>query len=133
MPSQGERAIPEDTEKIAAGVIDAAFQVHEALGPGLLESAYEHCLAYELQQRGITVQRQVPLPVVYREVRIEAGYRIDLIAGGCVLIEIKAIEAFLPIHHAQLMTYLRLSGCRVGFLMNFNVRLFKSGVKRVVL
>src|SRR5215468_9818010 len=112
MSSQGEGASSIDVEKIAASVIDAGFQVHQALGPGLLESAYEHCLAYELQQRGIQVQRQVALPVVYRDVQIEAGYRIDLIAGGKVLVEIKAIEALLPIHHAQLLTYLRLSGCR---------------------
>ena len=133
MLPQGAGAIPEDTERIAASVIDAGFRVHETLGPGLLESAYEHCLAYELQQRAIPVQRQAALPVVYRDIKIEAGYRIDLIVGAAVLVEIKAIEAFLPIHHAQLMTYLRLSGIRIGFLMNFNVRLFKSGVKRVVL
>ena len=133
MSSSSDGAIPEATEKIATSVIDAGFQVHAALGPGLLESAYEHCLAYELQQRSISVQRQLSLPVLYRGIQIEAGYRIDLLAGDAVVVEIKAIEAYLPIHLAQLMTYLRLSGCRVGFLMNFNVRLFKSGVKRVVL
>ena len=122
-----------DVEKIAAAVVDSGFRVHEALGAGLLESAYENCLAYEIEERGIPVARQVPLPVVYRGVRLEVGYRLDMVVGSCVLIEIKAIENFLPIHHAQLLTYLRLSNCRVGFLMNFNVRLFKMGVKRVVL
>lgn len=122
-----------DAEKIAAALVDAGFCVHETLGAGLLESAYEKCLAYELQHRGLLVQRQVQMPVVYRDVRLEVGYRIDLVVGSCVLVEVKAVEHLLPIHLAQLLTYLRLSNCRIGFLMNFNVRLFKTGLKRVVL
>ena len=106
--------------------------MHRSLGPGLLESAYETCLAYELGQRGINVERQKSLPVMYREVKLEAGYRLDLLVDGLVIVEVKAVDRLLPIHHAQLISYLRLSGCSLGLLINFNVRLLKSGIRRLV-
>jgi GxxExxY protein len=115
---------------LASQIVDAAFAVHTALGPGLLESVYEQCLVYELETRGIPFQRQVALPVRYRDKRIDAGYRIDLIVGGLVIVEIKAIEKTLPVHEAQLMAYLKLSGHQLGLLINFNVALIKFGIKR---
>jgi len=120
-------------EPIAKGLVDAAFQVHRALGPGLLESAYEECLAHELTHRKTAFQRQVGLPISYKGLQLDAGYRLDLLAARCIVVEIKSVETILPIHQAQIMTYLKLSGLRLGFLINFNVRLFKHGVRRVVL
>src|SRR5271157_4393182 len=108
---------------IAREIVDAAFAVHSALGPGLLESVYEPCLAYELETRHLVVQRQVTLPVFYRDLRLDAGFRMDLVVGGLVVVEIKAIERLLPIHEAQLLTYLKLSGHKLGLLINFNVTL----------
>ena len=125
--------LPRRTEEVAAGFVDAAFAVHKALGPGLLESAYEVCLAHALAQRGYAVQRQVALPVVYEAMRLEAGYRIDLIVDACVIVEVKSVEALAPVHQAQLLTYLRLSSRRLGFLINFNVALIKQGIKRMIL
>ncbi|HZC17293.1 MAG TPA: GxxExxY protein, partial [Caulobacteraceae bacterium] len=113
--------------------VDAGLKVHKALGPGLLESAYEHCLAYELVTRGISLRRQVALPVVYEGVRLDAGYRLDIVVEDLIVIEIKAVEAPSRLHEAQVLTYLKLSGHRLGFLMNFNVELFKNGVRRLVL
>jgi len=113
-------------------VLDAAFRVHSALGPGLLESAYEHCLFYELSKHGIQALRQVQLPLIYDDVKIDAGYRIDLLVENQIIVEIKATEALLPIHEAQLLTYLRLAGKQVGLLINFNVRSLKHGIKRMV-
>jgi GxxExxY protein len=101
--------------------ITAAMKVHTALGPGLLERAYEHCLAYELRLAGLDVLCQVPLPVVYKEVRLEFGYRLDMLVSGLVVVEIKAIEALAPVHKAQLLSYLRMSGKPLGLLINFNV------------
>jgi GxxExxY protein len=121
-----------EEDRVAAAIVDAGYQVHKVLGPGLLESAYEECLAFELAQRGLSVRRQVAMPVTYKSVKLDAGYRIDLIVQSLVVVEIKAIEQIHRIHQAQLMTYLKLSGCRVGFLMNFTVPLFKNGVRRVV-
>ena len=114
-------------------MVDAAFAVHSRLGPGLLESVYEVCLAHELKKRGLKVERQVTLPVVYDEVRLEAGLRIDLLVGDCVLVELKAVEALLPVHKAQVLTYLKLTGFRLGLLINFNVPLIRDGVTRVAL
>jgi GxxExxY protein len=114
-------------------VIGLAIDVHRQLGPGLLESAYEECLCFELKQSGITFERQVPLPVVYKEMRLECGYRIDIVAEREIVIEIKAIEHFLPVHDAQIQTYLRLSGYRIGLLMNFNSVALKDGLRRFVL
>ena len=113
-------------------VIGAAIAVHRALGPGLLESTYEACLVYELIERGTAVERQKSLPVTYRGVVIDCGYRIDLLVGNEVIVELKVVERILPIHEAQLLTYLKLSGHRVGLLLNFNVPLMKDGIKRMV-
>jgi GxxExxY protein len=122
-----------DLEKLASIVVDAGLKVHRALGPGLLESAYEHCLSHELQARGLSVGRQVLLPIMYDGARLDAGYRLDLLVGHAIVVEVKTVDALLPVHHAQLLTYLKLSGCRIGFLMNFHVRLFKQGLRRMVL
>ena len=113
-------------------IIGAAIAVHRALGPGLLESTYEACLVYELIERNMVVERQKSLPVDYRGVRIDCGYRIDLLVGNEVIVELKAVERVLPVHEAQLLTYLRLSGHHVGLLLNFNVPLMKEGIKRLV-
>lgn len=124
----------EGTEsKATEGIIGAAIEVHRELGPGLLESAYETCLAHELAERGFRVERQVPLPVRYKGVALDCGYRLDLVVDGEVIVELKAVKAFEPIHTAQLLTYLRLAGLRVGLLLNFNVAVLKQGIRRVVL
>ena len=116
---------------ITGQVIDAAMKVHTALGPGLLESAYEVCLAYELRQRGLHVETQVTLPVKYGGVELDAGYRLDLLVESRVIVELKAVEKMTPLHDAQLLSYLKLSGCKVGLLMNFNVERLKHGIKRM--
>ncbi len=113
-------------------VIGFAIDVHRALGPGLLESAYEECLCYELSQAGIGFTRQTPLAVVYKNVKLDCGYRIDVVASESVILEIKAVERLLPIHEAQLLSYLKMSGLRVGLLMNFHVPVLKNGLKRIV-
>lgn len=113
-------------------VIGAAIKVHKALGPGVLESAYEACLAYELGQRGLQVEQQKAMPVVYYGVQLECGYRLDLLVEGLVVVEIKAVEKVTPIHEAQLLSYLRLSGCTVGLLINFHVGKLMDGLKRLV-
>ncbi|MGB9594030.1 MAG: GxxExxY protein [Anaerolineae bacterium] len=120
------RAVDDITEAI----IGAAIQVHRSLGPGLLESAYEACLEYELIQKGLRVERQKPLPVVYRDVRLDCGYRIDLLVEDAVVVEIKAVDHLLPIHEAQLLSYLKLSGYQIGLLINFNTRMLKQGIRR---
>jgi GxxExxY protein len=114
-------------------IIGCAIEVHRALGPGLLESAYESCLCHELTLSSIPFVRQLELPVEYRGVRVDAGFRIDLLVDDSVVVELKAIEQLTPLHEAQLLTYLRLSGKRVGLLINFNVPLLKAGIKRRVL
>ena len=113
-------------------VIGAAITVHRELGPGLLESTYETCLEHELVQRGFQVERQKPLPVVFKDVKLEAGYRIDLLVEDEIVIEVKAVEALAPVHEAQVLTYLKLSGRRFGLLINFNVPLLKDGIRRLV-
>jgi GxxExxY protein len=125
----------ENTERdpISAEVIGAAIEVHRILGPGLLESAYEECLCHELSLRKIVFERQVALPVVYKGIRLDCGYRLDIVLLGKLVIEIKAVEHLLPIHDAQLLTYLKLSGIRVGLLLNFNVPLLRDGIRRFVL
>jgi len=117
---------------IARQIVDSAFAVHSTLGPGLLESVYEQCLGYELETHNLAAQRQVALPVLYRNLRIDGGFRMDMVVGGLVLVEIKAVERILPIHEAQLLTYLRLSGLRIGLLINFNVTLIKHGIRRLI-
>lgn len=119
-------------EALTAKIIAAAVEVHRELGPGLLESTYEACLAHELTQRGLSVARQVELPVSYKGVRVDCGYRLDLVVEGQVVVEIKCVEKVLPIHEAQLLTYLRLSGIRVGLLINFNVKVLTNGITRRV-
>ncbi len=116
------------TEKI----IGCAIEVHRVLGPGLLESAYEECLCYELAQDGIDFSRQVPLPVVYKGIRLDCGYRIDVVVDDLVVVELKTVERLLPIHDAQLLTYLKLYGRPVGLLLNFNVPVMRVGIKRLV-
>lgn len=125
----------EHTERdpITALVIGAAIEVHRVLGPGLLESAYEECLCHELSLRSIAFQRQLVLPVDYKGVRLDCGYRLDIVLPGKLVIEIKAVEALAPIHDAQLLTYLKLSGIRTGLLLNFNVPLLRDGIRRLVL
>jgi GxxExxY protein len=111
--------------------VDAAIAVHSALGPGLLESAYEACLVYELRKRGLTVEAQVPLPIVYQAVRLEIGYRLDLLVDNAIIIELKACEAIAPVHRVQLLSYLKLSNKPLGLLLNFHVALMKDGIVRV--
>lgn len=122
----------EDLNRITESVIGAAIEVHRALGPGLLESAYEACLSFELTQRGLKVEQQKPLPVIYRGVKLDCGYRLDLVVEDAVIVEIKAVDRLAPIHEAQLLSYLRLSGYKVGLLLNFNVRVLKYGIRRLV-
>ncbi|NQU30418.1 MAG: GxxExxY protein [Anaerolineae bacterium] len=117
--------------KITEAIIGAAIEVHRTLGPGLLESAYEACLSFELIQRGFQIERQKTLGILYKGVSIDAGYRMDLLVNEQVIIEIKAVEKPAPIHTAQLLFYLRLSECKVGLLINFNVELLKHGIKRL--
>jgi len=120
-------------EDAAREIVDAAIAVHWELGPGLLESAYEQCLAFELVRRGLKVERQKVLPVIYQELRIDAGYRLDLLVQDRVVVELKSVEKLESIHEAQVLTYLKQSRCRIGLLLNFNVRLLKDGIRRLVL
>lgn len=119
--------------KISYQIIGAVYSVHGALGPGLLESTYEVCLEYELMKNGLLVERQKPLPVVYREVQLDAGYRIDLLVENSIVLELKSVDAIAPIHKAQVMTYLKLSGLKLGLLLNFNVSDMKMGINRIVM
>ena len=121
-----------EIEKVAKEIVDAAIKVHRALGPGLLESAYQHCLVYELRKRGLKVESEIVLPIVYDGQQIDAGYRMDLLVEGCVIVENKAVEKLLPLHEAQLLTYLKLANRKLGFLLNWNVALMKYGIKRMV-
>lgn len=114
-------------------IIASAIEVHRALGPGLLESAYEACLVYELAERGLCFQRQAALPVIYKSVRIDCGYRLDLLVEQQIIVELKAVDRVDSIHEAQLLSYLKLSGRQIGLLINFNVRLLKDGLRRLVL
>jgi GxxExxY protein len=124
----GELAINEVTER----VIGACIEIHKQLGPGLLESAYEECLCHELALAGLRFERQKPLPVSYKSVRLDCGYRLDLVVEGKVIVELKTVDELVPIHDAQLLTYLKLSGLTVGLLVNFNVPVLKQGLKRIV-
>ena len=118
--------------QIAAEVVDAAYKIHTTLGPGLLESVYQVTVNYELQKRGLSVRQQVGLPVYYEELRLGIGYRVDLIVGDKVIIEIKSVEALALVHRMQLLTYLRLANLRLGLLINFNVERIRNGIHRVV-
>ncbi len=123
---------PGEINELTEKIIGAAIEVHKALGPGLLESACDECLCRELAMRGIPFVRQQSLPIGYKGVQLDCGYRLDIVVAECVVVEIKAVETVLPIHSAQLLTYLRLSGIRVGLLLNFNVAVLKDGIKRLV-
>jgi GxxExxY protein len=118
--------------EISEKIIGCAIEVHKLLGPGLPESAYLECLFYELQNAGLQVEKQKPLPLIYKDVKLDAGYRIDLLVEGKVIIELKSVEALNDIHIAQVLTYLKLSGCKLGLLVNFNVLRVVDGVKRLV-
>lgn len=127
MHHEGER------DSMTQAVIGAAIEVHRALGPGLLESAYEECLCFELAQRGLRFERQVSLPVRYKGVQLDCGYRLDIVVADVLILELKCVEKLLPIHEAQLLTYLKLSGLPKGLLLNFNTEVLKNGIKRMVL
>ena len=120
-----------DVNRVTREIIGAAIAVHRELGPGLLESAYETCLAYELSERGLRVEQQKPLPVVYRDVQLECGYRLDLVVEDIVIVELKSVEKLTPVHQAQVLSYLRLANCPVGLLINFNVKILIDGVHRL--
>ncbi len=122
----------EDIEAIAKDIVDAAIKVHKTLGPGLLESAYQTCLAYELRDRGRKVVTEITLPITYNGQVIETGYRIDMLVDERIIVENKTVDALSSIHEAQLITYLKLSNCHIGFLLNWNVRLMKAGIRRIV-
>lgn len=121
----------EETDPLTDSVIGASIEVHRALGPGLLESAYEACLIYELRLRRLKIENQKPLPIFYKDVMLDCGYRLDLVVEDQVIVEIKAVSGFSPIHEAQLLSYLKLSNCKVGLLINFNVKLLKDGIRRM--
>jgi GxxExxY protein len=123
---------PRDNDPLTEEIIGFAIEVHRQLGPGLLESAYEECLWYELKQHALDVRRQVSLPVIYKSIRLDCGYRLDLVVGNLVIIELKTVERLLPIHEAQLLTYLKLSGICTGLLFNFNTAVLKDGIRRLM-
>jgi GxxExxY protein len=127
------QGIEPNLDAVGRHVVDSAVKVHSFLGPGLLESAYEHCLAHELSTRGLGVVRQAALPIDYDGVTLEAGYRLDLLVEGGVIVEVKAVETLLRLHEAQVLTYLRLSRRRLGYLLNFNVSQMRHGIRRLVL
>lgn len=120
-------------DDLSGQVIGAAIEVHKILGPGLLESAYEECLAYELEKSGLAVKRQKPVPVVYKEIKLDCGYRIDLLVNNEILVELKCIESINPVHSAQVLTYMKFAQIKIGLLINFNVTVLKNGIKRFVL
>lgn len=128
----GFEPISEELERLATACVDAAFRVHKALGPGLLESVYEACMAYELRKTGFNVERQVDCPIVYDGHELDEGFRIDLLVDGKLIVELKATERMVPVYLAQTMTYLKLAKRRLGLLMNFNVPAIKDGIKRIV-
>ena len=135
LTTTGEQPVPPPAalREITGAVVDSAFKVHSRLGPGLLEAVYETCLKYELERRGLRVQRQVALPVVYEGMRFETGYRLDMLVEASVIVELKSVEAVTDVHKAQLKTYLKLSGHRVGLLVNFNTTLIRDGITRIAL
>ncbi len=122
-----------EINEVSKAIIGAAIEVHRQLGPGLFESTYEECLAYELTEFHIPFERQKEVPVVYKGLKLDCGFRPDLLVNGMVIVELKAVDRFIPVHDAQLLTYLKLTGCKVGLLMNFNVPLMKNGIKRLIL
>ena len=125
--------VSEDNERVASAIVDSAFAVHSTLGAGLLESVYEVCLAHELKKRGVSVKRQVIVPIAYDGIRFDEVFRLDILAGGSIVCEIKAVTEMQPVFEAQLLTYLKLTGYRLGFLINFHVPLIKDGIRRLIL
>ncbi len=123
--------IPAHTNYVSKVVVNAAFAVHSALGPGLLESVYEKCLAHGIRRRGLLVQRQILLPIEFEDLRINSGLRLDMLVDSCLVVEVKAAEVIIPVHKAQLLTYLRFSGHRLGLLINFNVPIIGAGITRI--
>jgi len=123
----------ENINELTGKIIGASFKVHSELGPGLLESSYKECLAYVLSKEGLFVEKEKPLPLIYQEVKLEVGYRLDLFVEKTVVVEIKAIDALADVHTAQVLTYLKLTQCKVGLLINFNVADLKKGIKRLIL
>ncbi len=132
LPRKAHLAIPPETERVGSAVLDAAFKGHTVLGPGLLESVYETACAHEIRKRGFLVATQVALPICYDDQELESGLRLDMLVEKCVIVELKAVEVMNRVFEAQLMTYLRLSGVRLGYLINFNVPHLKDGIKRMV-
>ena len=131
MAIQKGEAVEDNLNELTERVIGACIEIHRTLGPGLLESAYEECLCYELGKQGLEFTRQQPLPVVYKGVRLDCGYVMDVVVENALILELKTVERLLPIHEAQLLTYLKLTGLSLGLLLNFNVPVFKYGVKRI--
>jgi GxxExxY protein len=125
--------IPAETDRIARAVVNAAFRVHSELGPGLLESVYQLCLAEELRRSGLTIRSEVTVPIVYRGSRLDGNLRLDLLVQNRIIVELKAVETMHPVYDAQMLTYLKLTGLRLGLLINFNVPLIKQGIKRIAL
>lgn len=122
-----------EINQITHEILDSAYKIHSKLGPGLLESAYQACLVYELRKKGLRVEVEKPLPLIYEEVKLECGYRIDMLVESQVVVESKTVEAFTEVHTAQVSTYLKLSGCKVGLLINFYTKSLKAGTKRLIL
>jgi GxxExxY protein len=137
IPFHGKAAhfepLPPEVNRVADEIVDATYSVHSALGASLLESVYESCMVHELNKRRLRVERQVALPITYDGATLDAGLRLDLVVGKCVIVELKVVEALAPVHTAQLLTYLKLSGIRLGLLINFNVPLIRDGIKRVII
>jgi len=127
------KPIPTEVELVGEKILDAAFKVHTNLGPGLLESVYEACLAYEIRKSGLSVETQVALPVIYDNVRVDAGLRIDMLVEKSVIVELKSVDTMIPVFEAQLLTYLKLANYRLGYLINFNVPHLRNGFKRMVI
>ena len=121
-----------EQNSITNGILKAAFTVHTRLGPGLLESAYEACLFYEIVHLGFEVERQVPMPLIYKEIKLETGYRLDLLIQKKIVVEVKTVEAFTDVHIAQMITYLKLNNCKIGLLINFHMSSLKQGIKRII-
>jgi GxxExxY protein len=122
-----------ELNELACEIIGAAIEVHKQLGPGMLESAYEECLSYELEGRGLSIVRQKPVPVIYKEVKLECGYRVDILVNDTVVLELKSVDVLAPIHEAQILTYMRFAKRRIGLLINFNVTVLKNGIRRYVM
>jgi GxxExxY protein len=122
-----------NNEEVFKQVLDCSFRVHSSLGPGLLESAYEECLFFEIQNQKLYVEKQKPMPLIYRDVKLDLGYRLDLMVENNVIVEIKSVEALNEVHMAQILTYLKLAECKLGLLINFNVRHLKDGIRRIIL